>query len=170
MITIRIYIEGVEFPVDEVIVHFSYTKRPYYEAILSNANPDFDGGGSAYIGYNPIDGDVVTFDLADPEDIFKNSGYIGYVDYTTIENFTDHSFYIGIRKVELKSSNSDSNHILTTDDKVQVRFIHIPYKGCWKHQIQKFPIWQRLDTNHDGIINVADFLVFVEHFGRIVDW
>ena len=99
----------------------------------------------------------------------RDKGYIGYVGFVIDLTGYGYSFYISIRKVELKSSKGDFKYVLTTDDKVEVRIEDI-WECRPKHQIQEFSILQRLDTNHDGIINVADFLVFVEHFGRIVDW
>ena len=99
----------------------------------------------------------------------RDNGYVGYVDFIIVRRISERFLYISVRKVELKSSKGDFKYVLTTDDKVEVRIEDI-WECRPKHQIQEFSILQRLDTNHDGIINVADFLVFVEHFGRIVDW
>ena len=37
-------------------------------------------------------------------------------------------------------------------------------------QIQKFSIIQRIDLNHDGIINLGDFLIFSQYFGIEFEW
>ena len=176
VITIEIYLENldrtfvVSNKVDIVTVHFDYPKE--HGVLMGSLQALMLGGGSEGLhtsrfeeGYD----EHVRFWFADPErDLLGQEwdGYIAHVNFFTTVNYQDHSFYLSIRKVELKSSKNDFKYVLMTDDEVHVRV----RSDLCRPQIQKFTILQRLDTNHDGIINIADFLVFVKYYGQTVGW